>query len=148
MCVIITWLLWAQCLYVHSSDFHYHLPQLILHSINTKYLLCAGTRPVSSHVWILFKKNYLFLELNYNWFTMFQVYSKVIQLHIHTHTFYKYVSHIFFIHSSVDGHLGCFCGLLGYCKQCCYKLWAECFSDQNLCLLQIHAQKWDSRITW
>ena len=38
---------------------------------------------------------------------MFQVYSKVIQLHIHTHTFYKYVSHIFFIHSSVDGHLGC-----------------------------------------
>ena len=36
-----------------------------------------------------------------------------IPLHTHTHTHththaHKYMCHIFFIHSSVDGHLGCF----------------------------------------
>ena len=29
--------------------------------------------------------------------------------HTHTHTYiYIYIYHIFFIHSSIDGHLGCF----------------------------------------
>ena len=34
---------------------------------------------------------------------------------------FKYIYHIFFIHSSVDGHL-----LLGYCKQCCNEHWGAC----------------------
>ena len=34
---------------------------------------------------------------------------------------------IFFIHSSVDRHLGCFHSLAGYCKYCCYEHWGACY---------------------
>ena len=33
--------------------------------------------------------------------------------------------HIFFIHSSVDGHLGCF-HVSSYCKWCCSEHWGPC----------------------
>ena len=33
-----------------------------------------------------------------------------------------YMYHIFFIHSSADGYLGCF-HVLAICKQCCNKHW-------------------------
>jgi len=48
--------------------------------------------------------------------------------------------YIFFIHLSVDGHLGCFL-CLGYCKYCCSEHWgAGIFSNYGF--LQIHSQEW------
>ena len=54
--------------------------------------------------------------------------------------------HIFFIHSSVDGHLGCF-HVLGYCRQCCNKLWGMCIF-LNYGFLQLYTHKWDSWDIW
>ena len=51
--------------------------------------------------------------------------------------------HIFFIHSSVCGHLGCF--VFGYCNWCCSEHWGACnFSNQSF--IKMYAQEWDCRI--
>ena len=46
---------------------------------------------------------------------------KWLSMHTVFHCIYRY--HIFFIHSSVDGHLDCFHYLdcFDYCEQCCYE---------------------------
>ena len=53
-----------------------------------------------------------------------------------------YLYSILFIHSAVDGHLGCFHNL-GYCKYRCYKHWSTCiFSNQCFYFLQIYTLEW------
>ena len=49
--------------------------------------------------------------------------------------------HSFLIHSSADGHLGCFHVLAIY-KQCCDEHWGTCVSF-NSGFLGVYAQKWD-----
>ena len=53
--------------------------------------------------------------------------------------------HIFFIHSSVDGHLGCF--LFGSCKQYCCEHWGAHIS-LNYSFLWVYTQKWACWIRW
>ena len=49
--------------------------------------------------------------------------------------------HSFLIHSSADGHLGCFHVLAIY-KQCCNEHWGTCVSF-NSGFLGVYAQQWD-----
>ena len=49
--------------------------------------------------------------------------------------------HSFLIHSSADGHLGC------YYKQCCEEHWGTCVSF-NSGFLSVHAQQWDFWVIW
>ena len=51
--------------------------------------------------------------------------------------------HNFFIHSSVNGHLGC----SSYCKQCCNEHWGTCVFF-NFCFLRVYAQEWDCWIIY
>ena len=54
-----------------------------------------------------------------------------------------YMHHILSIHSSADGHLGCFDG---YCKQCCYETGMHA-SFQIKSFVWVYAQDWDSQMT-
>ena len=55
-----------------------------------------------------------------------------------------YMYPVFFIHSSVDGHLGCF-HVLATVKKCCNEHQGTCIlSDYGF--LQIYAQEWDCQI--
>ena len=45
------------------------------------------------------------------------------------------------IHSSVNGHLGCF-----HCEQCCREQIGVRVSFPNYSFVQIHTQEWDCRI--
>ena len=49
--------------------------------------------------------------------------------------------HSFFIHSSADGHLGC------YYIQCCNEYWGARVSF-NSGLLSVYAQQWDCWVIW
>ena len=53
--------------------------------------------------------------------------------------------HSFLIHSSADGHLGCFHP--GYYKQCCDEHWGTrvSFNSGFLC---VYAQQWDCWVVW
>ena len=53
-----------------------------------------------------------------------------------------YMYHSFLIHSSADGHLGCFHVLPSYDKQCCNEHWGACVSFRSG-FLGVYAQKWD-----
>ena len=52
--------------------------------------------------------------------------------------------HSFLIHSSADGHLGCFHVLA---KQCCDEHWGTCVSF-NSGFLGVYAQQWDFWVIW
>ena len=52
-----------------------------------------------------------------------------------------YMYHSFLIHSSADGHLGCF-HVLAIIKQCCNEHWGTCVSF-NSGFLSVYAQQWD-----
>ena len=58
-----------------------------------------------------------------------------------------YTNHIFFIHFSTDGHLGCFYVLAIARKQCCNEPWGACIFS-NYDFLQIYIQDWDCWIMW
>ena len=53
--------------------------------------------------------------------------------------------HSFLIHSSAEGHLGCF-HVLAY-KQCCDEHWGASVSFRSGFLGE-YAQKWDCRVIW
>ena len=55
--------------------------------------------------------------------------------------------HSFLIHSSADGHLGCFHVLPGSCKQCCDEHWGTRVSFISG-FLGVYAQKRDCWVTW
>ena len=52
--------------------------------------------------------------------------------------------HSFLIHSSADGHLGCFHVLA---KQCCNEHWGACVSFRSG-FLGVYAQEWDCWVIW
>ena len=52
-----------------------------------------------------------------------------------------YMYHSFLIHSSADGHLGCF-HVLAIIKQCCDEHWGARVSFRSN-FLGVYAQKWD-----
>ena len=56
-----------------------------------------------------------------------------------------YMYHNFLIHSSANGHLGCFHVLA--CKQCCNKQWST-YVSFNSGLLSVYAQLWDCWVVW
>ena len=53
--------------------------------------------------------------------------------------------HSFLIHSSADGHLGCF-HVLAIAK-CCNEHWGTCVSF-NSGFLSVYAQQWDCWVIW
>ena len=57
-----------------------------------------------------------------------------------------YMYHSFLIHSSADGHLGCF-HVLGYDKQCCNEHWGARVSFRSG-FLGVYAQKWYCWVIW
>ena len=61
------------------------------------------------------------------------------------YTHIVYMDHIFFIHSSVNGHLGCF-HVLAVVYSAAGNTGASIFSDHVF--LQIYAQEWDCRVIW
>ena len=54
--------------------------------------------------------------------------------------------HSFLIHSSADGHLGCF-HVLAIIKQCCDEHWGARVSFRSG-FLGVYAQKWDCWVIW
>ena len=67
-----------------------------------------------------------------------------VPFYIHTYT-HTYVSHIFFIHSSVDGHLRCF-HVLTIVNSAAEHRGVCIFS--NCSFVQIYAQGWSCQIIW
>ena len=62
------------------------------------------------------------------------------------------MDHSFLIHSSADGHLGCFHALAivnskQYYKQSCNEQWGTCVSF-NSGFLSVYAQQWDCWVIW
>ena len=57
-----------------------------------------------------------------------------------------YMYHSFLIHSSADGHLGCF-HVLAIIKQCCDEHWGARVSFRSG-FLGVYAQKWDCWVIW
>ena len=57
-----------------------------------------------------------------------------------------YMYHSFLIHSSADGHLGCF-HVLAIIKQCCNEHWGTCVSFSSG-FLGVYAQQWDCWVVW
>ena len=55
--------------------------------------------------------------------------------------------HSFLIHSSANGHLGCFHVLEDMCKQCCDGHWGTRVSF-NSGFLSVYAQQWDCWVIW
>ena len=51
-----------------------------------------------------------------------------------------YMYHTFFIHFSIDEHLGCFC--VDYCKQFCIEHWGACVF-LNYGFLWVYTQNWN-----
>ena len=54
--------------------------------------------------------------------------------------------HSFLIHSSADGHLGCFL-VLAIAKQCCDEHWGTRVSF-NSGFLGVYAPQWDRWVVW
>ena len=54
--------------------------------------------------------------------------------------------HSFFIHSSVNGHLG-WCPCPSYCKQCYNEFWGICVF-LKFSFLRVYAQEWDRWVIW
>ena len=54
-------------------------------------------------------------------FHLFKAICVCVYIHMHTQTHTCVHTHIFFIYSSITGHLGCFLNVLGYCEWSCIK---------------------------
>ena len=55
----------------------------------SKPLMTSPSSKLQSHSWC--RTVFFFFQLKYSWFTMIQVYSKVIQLYIHIYIYFRFL---------------------------------------------------------